>query len=286
VRSRLVRENVADDADHIERGLAIAREELLPPAGARERVLAELAKGRLLDTPAARAPAVRGLSKLTTSVLVGAGFVTGYWLGLHQSNDSTAGPSLQPTLSPAVSPPSSPPVPPSSPSSPPVPPSRATAMPQPESARAPAPRADATRAADAAGADASGQAVRSPVATPAPAEAAPARRARAATHSAHDELTLLSRAEHALRAGEAALALTFLDELERLHPRSTLLEERMAARLLADCLLDEPGARARAEGFLRERQGSVYADRLQSTCAFAASDADVRPINGTGAGQR
>jgi hypothetical protein len=269
---------VADDADHIERGLAIAREELLPPAGARERVLAELAKGRLLDTPAARAPAARGLTKLTTSVLVGAGFVAGYWLGLHQSNISTAGPSLQPTPSPAVSPPSSPPVPPSSSSSPPP---RAPAMPQPESARPPAPRADATPAADA-----SGQAVRSPVAAPAPAEVGRARRARAATHSAHDELTLLSRAEHALRAGEAALALTFLDELERRHPRSTLLEERMAARLLADCLLDEPGARARAAGFLRERQGSVYADRLQSTCAFAASDADVRPTNGTGAGQR
>jgi hypothetical protein len=280
------------DADHIERGLAIAREELLPPAGARERVLAELAKGRMLDTGAARAPAARWVTKLTTSVLVGAGFVTGYWLGLHQSNVSTAGPPPQPTLSPSITPPSLPPssptVPPSSPtvppSSPTVPPSRATAMPQPESARPPAPRADATRVADAAGA--SGRAVRSPVSTPAPAEVAPARRARAATHPPHDELTLLSRAEHALRAGEAALALTFLDELERRHPRSTLLEERMAARLLADCLLDGPGARARAEQFLRERQGSVYADRLQSTCAFAASDADVRPTNDTGAGQR
>jgi hypothetical protein len=269
------------DADHIERGLAIAREELLPPAGARERVLAELAKGRLLDTGAARAPAARWVTKLTTSVLVGAGFVTGYWLGLHQSNVSTAGPPPQPTLSPSITPPSLPPMPPSSPT---VPPSRATAMPQPESARPPAPRADATRVADAA--DGSGRAVRSPVSTPAPAEVAPARRARAATHPAHDELTLLSRAEHALRAGEAALALTFLDELERSHPRSTLLEERMAARLLADCLLDGPGARARAERFLRERQGSVYSDRLQSTCAFVASDADVRPTNDTGAGQR
>jgi hypothetical protein len=263
------------DADHIERGLAIAREELLPPAGARERVLAELAKGRLLDTSGGRAPTARWLTKLTTSVLVGTGFVTGYWLGLHQSNGSTAGPPLQPTLSPAVSPPSAPT----------VPPSRATAMPQPDAARPLAPRADATRAADAAAA--SGQAVRSPVSTtPAPTEVAPARRARAATHPAHDELTLLSRAEQALRAGEAALALTFLDELERRHPRSTLLEERMAARLLADCLLDGPGARERAQRFLRERRGSVYSDRLQSTCAFAASDAEMPPTNGAGAGQR
>jgi hypothetical protein len=106
------------------------------------------------------------------------------------------------------------------------------------------------------------------------------RRARPAAARALDELALLSRAERALRAGEAALALTFLDELDRHHPRSTLLEERTAARLLADCMREAPGASERAERFLHDHRVSVYSDRLQSTCALAAAGDAAHPEGG------
>jgi hypothetical protein len=35
----------------------------------------------------------------------------------------------------------------------------------------------------------------------------------------------------------------------------------MAARLLADCMLEAPGAPGRAEEFLRDHRGSVYSDQ-------------------------
>jgi hypothetical protein len=94
--------------------------------------------------------------------------------------------------------------------------------------------------------------------------------ARAAASSTQDpfaeELALLERAERAIRSDQAALALSFLDELDQRFPKSSLLEERTAARVLADCALGEPLARARAERYLRDRQASVYADRVRRLC--------------------
>jgi hypothetical protein len=55
---------------------------------------------------------------------------------------------------------------------------------------------------------------------------------------------------------------------------------------LADCILDVPGAPARAEQFLRDHRGSVYSDRLQRTCALAASGDGARPANAAGASER
>jgi hypothetical protein len=279
------------DADDIERSLALAREALLPPEGALERVHVQVTKDRWVDAGGARVP--RGVTKLTTTVLVGAGFVAGYWLGLHRSDVSSASPpAATPTMSPGVSPATSPatspavspaPAPTQSgdwvkgPASEPQPPAEpvpllersALGSPPPSSARSRAPASGAT----AESAEASGRALHP-------------RRARPPTDPPLDELTLLSRAERALRAGEAALALTFLDELDRRLPRSTLLEERRAARLLADCLLAVPGAPARAQQFLHQHRGSVYSDRLQSTCALAVSDPAQPPAHGTGAGER
>jgi len=112
-----------------------------------------------------------------------------------------------------------------------------------------------------------------------------ARRARSAAPPA-DELTLLSRTERALRAGEAALALAFLDELDRHHPRSSLTEERIAARLLADCMREAPSAPARAQQFLQRHRESVYSDRVRSTCALAASDDAAPAAKEAGADER
>lgn len=47
------------DADEIERNLDIARAALLPPAGARERVRAQVASQRALEAEGARAPRPR-----------------------------------------------------------------------------------------------------------------------------------------------------------------------------------------------------------------------------------
>jgi hypothetical protein len=313
VRSLSVRKNVAE-ADDIERSLAIAREAMLPPAGAQERVRAQVAKGRALDTAAgARVASPRGVTKWTTTVLVGASFLAGYWLGLHRSDVSSEGapvaalPTLSPTLLPTASPTLS------------LDLAQGSESARQSGADGSSPREDGSRGSlpldvrsPERGVEGAASGVESAVgssagaagpgrSTPQPATLAPAdprlaraplgravlsRRARPEVEAPLDELTLLSRVERALRAGEAALALTFLDELDRRVPRSTLLEERSAARRLADCMLEAPGAPARAAQFLREHRASVYSARLQSTCALGASDDGVSPANRAEARER
>jgi hypothetical protein len=52
-------------------------------------------------------------------------------------------------------------------------------------------------------------------------------------------------------------------------------------------MLEAADAPARAAQFLHQHRGSVYSDRLQSTCRLAAADhAAAPPANGTGAGER
>lgn len=106
-----------------------------------------------------------------------------------------------------------------------------------------------------------------------PSAAPPVDAPRDAASRARDELALLQRVERALRAKQAALALALLDELDRRHPRSTLLEERTAARVVAGCLLPmasarRPGERTAADRFLSEQHASVYADRVRRACGL------------------
>jgi len=82
----------------------------------------------------------------------------------------------------------------------------------------------------------------------------------------NEELALLARAERAVRAGNSALALVLIAELEARFPRSGFLEERRAIELVAHCSARAGDARSRAERFLREHPRSVYAERVAELC--------------------
>jgi hypothetical protein len=103
-----------------------------------------------------------------------------------------------------------------------------------------------------------------------------------------EELALLRRVEKSLRANDSALALALLDELDERFPRTALGEERLAARVIAHCAVGDGGARLRAESFLRERPGSVYAERVQTACTVSADAPEgVRmPAPSEGSGRR
>lgn len=88
----------------------------------------------------------------------------------------------------------------------------------------------------------------------------------AAERQPGDELALLRRAERAVRADDSALALALIGELEAGYPRSSLLEERRAIELMAQCGAGATDARPRARRFLSEHPRSVYAGRIRAMC--------------------
>jgi hypothetical protein len=81
------------------------------------------------------------------------------------------------------------------------------------------------------------------------------------------EVSLLRRAEQALRQNNALLALGLLRELDEQVPRGKLTEERHAARVMANCMfeLSEPALQA-ARAFIAQHPGSAYAVRIRSVC--------------------
>jgi hypothetical protein len=83
---------------------------------------------------------------------------------------------------------------------------------------------------------------------------------------AREELALLQRAERAVRAGDAALGLALIAELETKYARSKLLEERRAIELMAHCAVGSTEGAARAVRFLRDHPRSIYAARIQALC--------------------
>ncbi|HEU4583598.1 MAG TPA: hypothetical protein VFS67_35310 [Polyangiaceae bacterium] len=224
------------DSERVERLLSVTRAEFRAPPGARARVRAGLqAQGELAEKTAGNSPAARlpgaGMAQSTAAVLAGLTFVAGYWLGVQR-----------------VTPGEPPPLPVARVAAAPEPPLAPTAtrpaLPEPEPRPAPArPRATHN-------------------------DAKP--RARINEDAFGDELTLLQRAERALRAGTPELALSFLDELEQRYPKTRFVEERTAARLMARCASGEADARANAELFLRDRRTSVYSDRVRELCGLAS----------------
>jgi len=89
----------------------------------------------------------------------------------------------------------------------------------------------------------------------------------------YEELSLLQRAERAIRSNNPLLALSLLGDLDQQFPKGRLLEERAAARVMAGCQksLDSASQRA-ARRFVGSRPQSVYAARVQTLCELAAKD--------------
>lgn len=84
---------------------------------------------------------------------------------------------------------------------------------------------------------------------------------------AYEELSMLRRAERAIRAGEPLLALGLLRELDERFPNGRLKEERTAARTMARCqrALDAE-ARSQAAAFDARYPHSVYGERVRALC--------------------
>lgn len=242
------------DGERLERTLALTRAEFGAPLAARERLRGELSArgcfGRAETAAAAlaaqRQPAASsgGVTKPVAGLLAGLTFLAGLWLGARGTHEgSLVASPLQPAAPPLEA--------------------------QPGAASSLAPRAQSEAAAtpQAPMEMAAASAALQPRAARRGAAAARAERRpeqRPSTLSA--ELALLQRAERALRAGEPALALSFLAELEREYPETRLGEERRAARLMAHCARGDVQATAEAERFLQARRASVYSDRVRELC--------------------
>lgn len=95
--------------------------------------------------------------------------------------------------------------------------------------------------------------------------------AQPGSRAAIEELALLQRAERAVRAGNAALGLPLIAELDAGYPRSKLIEERRAIELMAHCAAGATDGASRAERFLRAQPRSIYAARKSELCRAATS---------------
>jgi hypothetical protein len=253
------------DSEAVEHTLAVARAALVAPTAARARVRSALDARGAFAAASTRSASVKsaGVSKLTAMLLVGMSFGAGYWLGVHRSVDPGSTATASAVADPVQA----------------LPPPRSEAM---HSTPSPLERIPVVSAADAPTADDSTPPMPNEaavVAEPAPLEATAARSRSTRNTGAVSapyrdrlalEIALLQRAERAIRAGEATLALSFVDELDRKYPASSLSEERAAARLMAECLDSKPGARSRAVHFLRDRPTSVYSDRVRRCCELGA----------------
>jgi hypothetical protein len=83
------------------------------------------------------------------------------------------------------------------------------------------------------------------------------------------ELDGLRRAQELLHEGDAAWALARLDELDRANVTTVLLEERMATRAMAQCMLGRD-ARAETDELARRFPSSAHLERVRASCAQAA----------------
>jgi hypothetical protein len=230
-----------NERDPVERALQLARGELSAPEAALERVWQRV-------TPDAVAPAApRGWAALkatgasgvvAAAVLAGGGFALGF-LARGESPVQHSEVALP---------------------APPV----AVPVPPPASASAAAPSSAVPQAVVVdAGVEA----------TPRASARPPARRAtKPSSGGAQQELVLLQRVERALRNEDGALALVLLAELEQKFPKSSLLEERAAARLMSHCVQKERGAPEAAQAFLKAHPASVYQSRLRSLCKIGAGE--------------
>jgi hypothetical protein len=247
-------------ADPVDHNLALVRAATAPPHAAKARVRRALAPTlpaphRAPSGPARRSAAWKGLG------LLGAGLVAGYWLGLGRvgmPRDTAAPIATAPPIARIDE----------------QPPPRAVAL----AADVERPALSLAEATADVGAPAPGARATTPSARARPNVATRSQTASVA------ELMLLSRAERAIRAADGRLALAFVTELEQDHPRTRFAEERQALRVLAECLLREPPAQARAVAFLQARPTSVYSDRVQRLCLTESAPPDGASADGSAQG--
>jgi hypothetical protein len=259
----------------LERELELARAAYTPRAELRERVLdrilsaspsADGAPPAPRDTSEAVAVQRRGLRAAGTKALMAVGLVSlGFVAGWEANGARSEAPPPLPAAPRAVAP---------DPILLPEPP----ALPANEAAGSvTAPLADEARARPSWGhaprANTARTARRPRMTTPdtPPARSPEAPAPEPANHSAREELALLQRAERAVRAGNSALGLALIGELEVKYPRSRLLEERRAVELMAHCTVGATDSRARAERFLREQPRSIYAARIGELCSVSST---------------
>jgi hypothetical protein len=272
------------ELDELDQSLALAQAGLAAPPGVKERVRAKLAAATMppevtppvgagsrpsqgAGMPSSALGAARhGVPTWGALALTGLGFVAGYWFAPRP----TATPDAQARQTTAV------PTKPVSIESP-APSESPHAESLPGNSRVGEEAAPSVEAAAARGELADG-------AQKARAKARAARRS-ATPEGLARELALLRRAERAIRAGNAELAVALLDQLDREHPKSQFLQEREAARLLADCERSPQGALGgaarsaaseRARLYLGSHPASVYSERIQNLCGLDASAARTR----------
>jgi hypothetical protein len=286
------------ERDELGRALALARETLRGPVAMKARVRAQLAGGALAARVPVASPArpgwlaagrrllARRYPLATVTLLVGAGFGAGFWLGRlprerpPDGRDEAAA-QAAPTdgalatheLAPAGT----------------AGPSELISEAMSGSNREP-PRAADGRSTAASDAPANAATLAPATATSVPASsttsARPATRRRPEPRSARmasddalvREVALLERIDRAIRAGEGGLAVALLDELDRSVPTAALRDERAAARVLARCVVARDRssgawqqAHASAERFLASDAASVYADRIRAACRLDAT---------------
>lgn len=233
------------DSQHVDRTLALTRAHFRAPTDARSRVRAALlARGQGGAGPSSL-PAgqrVAGVSKAGAVLLAGLTFIAGFWLGGQRAQEPAQKSPAPPLTRAAVAP---------------VTDDDAVRVVRAEPGRL----AEAAHAAPVLGSEADAL---KPARTV--QQVAPARRRAVPEGSFAGELSLLQRAERAIRSGEPEIALGFLDDIDRRYPKTRFVEERTAARLMARCAHAESEARAPAEAFVHERSNSVYVDRVRELC--------------------
>jgi hypothetical protein len=240
----------SDDDARLRRALGLGPVGVIPPP-APPRASASLP--RVLDARAWRALRASGSAgALVGAVLMGFGFGAGFWLGRADERPASPPMGLAPASVERVD----------------------TSAADTAAGDRTAPPSDPAPHDDTAPRDDTAEPEPSPppsepiVRRPARASRPPPSRAHVASSSAGEELALLRRVERALRAQNPALALALIAELDQRFPDTRLAEEREAAHVIAACGIGEGGARLRAERFLREQGGSVYAERAREACGI------------------
>lgn len=242
----------------IDREVALARHGLTPSAALRDRVrnglvasgAATRGASALLVAEMMRSQspweALRSSGRVGLTLgaaLVALGVGSGYWLrpAADEPPPLPRAPVVASTEDPALEPEMLPPLP--------LEPEALDTVPSAERQRAPA--ADPKLA---------------PYVRPQRARRTGIREASPPAPAANDEMSLLQRAERAVRADNPALALALTSELDDRYPRSQLLQERSAIVLLARCESSDHDMTADAKQFLREYPKSVYASRIRELC--------------------